>query len=77
MDAQKIDLVIVPLLAFDIKGYRVGYGKGFYDKYFLKTRPNCIKVGLSFFDPVDMISDKNEFDVPLNYCVTPNKIYEF
>ena len=77
IDAQEIDLVIVPLLAFDKTGCRVGYGKGFYDKFFVKTRPDCIKVGLSLFDPVDTIADKNEFDVPLNYCVTPNKIYEF
>lgn len=77
IEAKKIDLIIVPLLAFDDKGYRVGYGKGFYDRYFTQTRKDCLKIGLSFFDAVDTIDDLNEWDQPLDFCVTPNKVYEF
>ena len=72
-----IDMVLIPLLSFDKKGYRVGYGKGYYDKFLLKCRPDAIKFGLSFFDPVDEIEDINSFDIPLNYCVTPHQLYVF
>lgn len=71
------DIVFVPLVAFDLKGYRVGYGKGYYDRYLGQCRPDCIKMGFSFFDPVEAISDIGEFDVPLSVCITPSRIYEF
>ena len=77
VDPQEIDMVFVPLLAFDQEGYRVGYGKGFYDRFLQKCRKNCLAVGFSYFDPVERIKDRNQFDVPLNYCITPDKIYEF
>jgi 5-formyltetrahydrofolate cyclo-ligase len=77
ISAEEIDLVFVPLLAFDKKGFRVGYGKGFYDRFLKKCREDVISVGFSYFEPVDAIEDKNQFDVPLNYCITPFKIYEF
>ncbi|HRP57837.1 5-formyltetrahydrofolate cyclo-ligase [Agriterribacter sp.] len=72
-----IDLVLVPLLAFDERGNRVGYGKGFYDRFLAQCRKNVIKVGLSFFEAEPLIEDTDEFDIPLTYCVTPQKIYEF
>ncbi len=74
---ENIDLALVPLLAFDVKGHRVGYGKGFYDRFLANCKPNCIKIGLSFFEPEQIISDANDYDVPLNYCITPQKVYEF
>ena len=77
MDAIGIDMILVPLLAFNKKGYRVGYGKGFYDKYLAGCRKDSIKVGFSYFDPVDEITDKGDFDVPLNLCITPQNVYVF
>ncbi|MEO9894301.1 5-formyltetrahydrofolate cyclo-ligase [Aurantibacter sp.] len=74
---DKIDVVFVPLLAFDKLGNRVGYGKGFYDEFLASCKPETIKVGLSFFDPVEKISDVYEKDIPLDYCITPNKNYSF
>lgn len=73
----ELDMVIVPLLAFDTKGYRVGYGKGFYDQYLSACREDCIRLGLSYFDPVNVISDCNDFDVPLSHCITPRAVYVF
>jgi 5-formyltetrahydrofolate cyclo-ligase len=73
----KIDVVFVPLLAYDKKGNRVGYGKGFYDKFLSKCKPETIKIGLSFFEPEEMIEDVFESDVLLDYCVCPNRVYEF
>ena len=72
-----IDLVLTPLLLFDERGFRIGYGKGYYDKFFSTCSKSVIKVGLSFFEPVAIINDVNKFDIPLNYCVTPDKCYEF
>ncbi len=77
IDPGEIDLVIVPLLAFDKQGYRVGYGKGYYDKFLSQCREDIIKIGLSFFEPVDTIEDISQFDISLNYCVTPQQVYEF
>jgi len=74
---SKIDVVFVPLLAFDKKGNRVGYGKGFYDKFLSQCKPETIKIGLSFFEPEETISDVLESDVLLDYCVCPTEIYAF
>ncbi len=74
---EQIDLVLVPLLAFDNQGYRVGYGKGFYDRFLAGCRKDIVKIGFSYFDPVDKITDTDQFDVPLTYCITPQHIYEF
>ena len=77
LPAAEVDLVFVPLLAFDEAGYRVGYGKGFYDIYLAGCRPDCIKVGFSYFEPVPELSDRHEFDVPLDLCITPQNLYVF
>ncbi|MEO0571102.1 MAG: 5-formyltetrahydrofolate cyclo-ligase [Bacteroidota bacterium] len=74
---DQLDVVFVPMLAFDNKGHRVGYGGGYYDVLLKKCRPKTLKVGLSFFEAVDQIEDINENDIPMDYCVTPEKIYEF
>jgi 5-formyltetrahydrofolate cyclo-ligase len=74
---SKIDVVFVPLLAYDKKGNRVGYGKGFYDKFLSKCREDVIKIGLSFFEPEESIDGVNATDVMLDYCVTPSAIFSF
>ena len=74
---NKIDVVIIPLLAFDNKGARVGYGKGLYDGFLAQCNPNCIKIGVSVFEPTSSISGVNKNDVRLDYCATPNKIHTF
>jgi len=74
---EVIDVVFVPLLAFDVFGNRIGYGKGFYDKFLAGCKPETIKIGLSFFEAVNQIDDVFESDVKLDYCVTPLKTYTF
>jgi 5-formyltetrahydrofolate cyclo-ligase len=74
---SKIDVVFVPLLAYDKKGNRVGYGKGFYDNFLSKCREDVVKIGLSFFEPEDIIDDVFENDIRLDYCITPLGISSF
>lgn len=75
IETGKIDSVLVPLLSFDLRGFRVGYGKGFYDKFLSRCRKDCLKIGLSYFSPVAEISDVDEFDIKLDFCVTPDEIF--
>lgn len=77
MTTDQVDLVIVPLLAYDARGYRVGYGKGYYDRFLADCRPDVRKIGVSFFEPVPQIEDVDEFDVRLDACVTPEKVISF
>jgi len=72
-----MDMIFVPLLSVDKKGFRVGYGKGFYDRYLSQCRDECLTIGFSYFEPLDAIDDTNDFDVPLNLCVTPSTVYVF
>lgn len=72
-----IDTMFVPLLGFDQKGHRVGFGKGYYDRYLAKEGQGIHKMGISYFEPMDNFTDTNEFDVPLSSCITPWNTYEF
>ena len=74
---SKIDVVFVPLLAFDLQGHRVGYGKGFYDRFLSSCKNEVIKIGVSFFDPEEKINDDFDNDITLNHCVTPTHSFSF
>jgi 5-formyltetrahydrofolate cyclo-ligase len=74
---EEIDLVIVPMLAFDKLGHRVGYGKGFYDRFLKNCRSDCKKIGLSFFEPEEKIEDSNPLDIPLHLALTPKRVFQF
>lgn len=77
INTDKIDMVITPLLAVDAHGYRVGYGKGFYDRFMAECKPGTRFIGLSFFEPVNAIDDVNEYDIALHQCITPQKVWQF
>ncbi len=72
---ESIDVVFVPLLAFDTQGDRVGYGKGFYDRFLGQCKPNTVKIGLSFFEPEAKITDTYPSDIKLDYCITPKTTF--
>jgi 5-formyltetrahydrofolate cyclo-ligase len=74
---DEIDLVLLPLLAYDKRGYRVGYGKGYYDRFLKQCSPETLKIGFSFFEAEEAIDDINEHDVKMDFCITPNHLYEF
>ena len=77
LPAEVIDLIILPLLSFDERGFRVGYGKGFYDRFLSQCRRDTVKVGLSYFPPTPEIDDVDRYDVRMDFCITPNKVYKF
>lgn len=70
----EIDMVLVPGLAFDRHGHRVGYGKGFYDRFLRQTRPDCRKIGLNFFEPAERIEDAHEGDVAVDLIITSDGV---
>lgn len=70
------DIIIIPLLGYDKKGNRVGFGKGFYDR-FLASCPTSFKVGLSLLPPVELIEDTDAWDIQLDYCVNPTGVLTF
>jgi len=76
VSVAQIDLVLVPMLAFDKAGNRIGYGKGHYDRFLAQCRPDTQKIGLSYFDPVDKIEVVST-DIPMNAVVTPKSVWEF
>ncbi len=73
---NKIEAVFVPLLAYDRSGNRVGFGKGFYDSFLGKLKPEVLKIGLSFYGPEERIQP-DAHDVRLDFCVTPEKVFAF
>lgn len=77
INSTQIEVVFVPLLAFDKTGNRIGYGKGFYDRFLSKCKPETIKIGLSFFEAEEEVFETSENDIKLDYCVTPNLVYQF
>ena len=77
INESAIDMTLVPLLCFDRSGHRVGYGKGFYDRFLAQCRADVRKIGLAYFGPVEQIEDIDPYDVRLDGVVTPNEVYNF
>ena len=75
----QLDAVLVPLLACDQRGHRVGYGGGFYDRFLAQCRPNTRFIGLSILEeePIAAIADVLPTDVPLHACLTPGGVWNF
>ncbi|MFK8039064.1 MAG: 5-formyltetrahydrofolate cyclo-ligase [Crocinitomicaceae bacterium] len=71
------DIVLVPLLAYDQYGNRVGYGKGLYDGFLKNCHSHCLFIGLSFFEPEAQAIETIPSDIRLHYCITPNGIHHF
>ncbi len=77
INPKQIEVVFVPLLVFDQQGHRVGYGKGYYDRFLDQCSESTLKVGLTFFDPVTKIEDIETHDISLDFALTPEQIYAF
>jgi len=75
----QLDAVLVPLLACDQQGQRVGYGGGFYDRFLTQCRPGAVFIGLSLLEdaPVPALADVLPTDVPLHALITPSGVWNF
>lgn len=76
-ECSNFDFVITPLLYCDKKGNRIGYGKGFYDEFFKTINADAKKIGVNYFPPIESIDDVSDFDVKLDYLVTPVETLSF
>ncbi len=70
-------LVLIPLLTFDKTGHRVGYGKGYYDRFLSYAAATTTKTGLSLLPPVERISDSSPLDIRMDYCITPERVWHW
>lgn len=70
LDPKDVDLVLTPGLAFDRRGYRVGYGRGYYDRFLAQTGAHTVRMGLCF--AVQVLEDvpATSFDLPVDVIVT-------
>lgn len=75
-DINDFDICITPLLYCDKNGNRIGYGKGFYDKFFSVANVKN-KIGINFFDINEIVSDFDYNDISVDYLVTPFSVKEF
>jgi 5-formyltetrahydrofolate cyclo-ligase len=76
-EPSSIDVVFAPMLVFDRNGHRVGYGKGFYDRFFRQCSSTCKRIGICLFPPVDNIDDVSEYDEKLDVIITPEDTFTF
>lgn len=71
---DKLDIVIVPGIVFDKRGYRIGYGYGYYDRFLKKLNPKTIKIALAFdFQLINRILQE-EHDVPMDIIITDKEV---
>ncbi|MCI0921032.1 5-formyltetrahydrofolate cyclo-ligase [Sphingobacterium rhinopitheci] len=75
VNEEMIDVVLIPLLIADLNGNRIGYGKGFYDRFLSKCRTDVKKIGVCYFEPVQKIDDISTLDIPLDMLITPHNTY--
>jgi 5-formyltetrahydrofolate cyclo-ligase len=71
---EQIDLVVVPGVAFDRRGHRLGSGRGFYDRFLERLRRDAVFVGLAFDGQLVEAIPTDDHDVPLHIVVTPSQV---
>jgi 5-formyltetrahydrofolate cyclo-ligase len=77
-DPSAIDVVVTPAVAFDRSGRRVGYGGGFYDRFFPRTRPDALRMGIGFeVQVLDEDLPGGHFDLGLDGVVTESGVMRF
>lgn len=71
------DIVFIPLLICDGSGNRVGYGKGYYDRFLAECKDDCLFIGLNYFSPISEEIAIEDTDIALTHLVTPEKNFKF
>ncbi|HBN83839.1 MAG TPA: 5-formyltetrahydrofolate cyclo-ligase [Clostridiales bacterium] len=72
---ETIDLIIVPSVVYNRQCYRIGYGKGFYDRFLSSVRPDCIKIGVAY--ELQIVNDhfQEDYDIPTDVLISEKKVY--
>lgn len=73
-DPSQCSAVFVPLIVFDLELNRIGYGKGYYDKFLSTLPPGVKKVGLSLAPPLDLIPYAEPHDIKVDAVIWPGGI---
>jgi 5-formyltetrahydrofolate cyclo-ligase len=71
---DRIDLVVVPGVAFDRRGYRLGYGGGYYDRFFACLSDRPVRTGVCFTEQLVETAMPEEHDQPMHMLVTPDQV---
>lgn len=71
VDKNDIDLIIVPGLSFDLSGFRMGHGAGYYDRYLSGYKG--ITIGLCFESRLSETIPRDEYDLPVDYLATEER----
>ncbi|MCX7919631.1 MAG: 5-formyltetrahydrofolate cyclo-ligase [bacterium] len=74
-DPKELDLVIVPGIAFDISGNRIGHGRGYYDNFLRILSPTITTIGLAYKEQIVQTLPRTESDVPVHLIITEDTIY--
>ena len=69
-----IDLILVPGLGFDSRGHRIGYGRGYYDRFLSQVKPDCFKLGVAYACQIIDRTPNHEHDMPVNAVLTEKYI---
>ncbi len=69
-----IDLIIVPGIAFDEKGNRCGFGKGYYDRLLSESR--AVKIGLCYDFQITQTLETDEYDIPMDKVISERRIID-
>lgn len=76
-DPSKIDLVIVPGAGFDLEGNRLGYGGGYYDRFFMRLNPSVPRIAIAFECQIIDKVPIDQHDAKMTVLITENEIYKF
>lgn len=74
---ETMDYILFPLVYADKNGQRIGYGKGYYDRFFANSPPESLKIGVGFFSPKEEIANSETHDLKLDYLVLPTEVLSF
>lgn len=71
---EQIDVMLIPGVAFDERGHRLGQGGGFYDRYLPYVREDCMLIGIAFDEQVVESVPHDGNDMAVNYVITPTRL---